>query len=184
MRVFSWRLTIPFDCIRVFFFIPGSQQIQNICITFVQRRPSVFDVGPTLCKCYTNVLCLLGLPLCPCHPSLSTAASLAPVAETGFSHRLSAYKIVGFFFGLSYRNISLNNQVENSFFRISNISLPCPHAQLGGRTVIKKVWTFSNPGVKIALSHRYVEFFWVKQIHKSTASERTTRLLPAELLQK
>ena len=46
-------------------------QTQNICITFVQRRPSVFDVGPTLYKCYiyvgptlykcyTNVLCLLG----------------------------------------------------------------------------------------------------------------------------
>ena len=34
---------------------------QNICITFVQRRPSVFDVGQTLYKCYTNVLCLLGM---------------------------------------------------------------------------------------------------------------------------
>ena len=31
--------------------------IQNICITFIQRRPNVFDVGPTLFKCYTNVLC-------------------------------------------------------------------------------------------------------------------------------
>ena len=36
------------------------QQTQNICKTFVQRRPNVFDVGPTLYKCYTNVLCLLG----------------------------------------------------------------------------------------------------------------------------
>ena len=35
------------------------QQTQNICITFVQRRPDVFDVGPTLYKCYTNILCLL-----------------------------------------------------------------------------------------------------------------------------
>ena len=49
------------------------------------------------------------------------------------------------FFGLSYRKISLNNQVENSFFRISNISAPCPHAQLIGRTVIKKLWTFLGP---------------------------------------
>ena len=32
-----------------------SQQTQNICITFVQCRPNVFDVGPTLYKCYTNV---------------------------------------------------------------------------------------------------------------------------------
>ena len=37
-----------------------SQQTQNICITFIQRRPNVFDVGPTLYKCYTNLLCLLG----------------------------------------------------------------------------------------------------------------------------
>ena len=29
----------------------------NICISIVQRRPNVFDVGPTLYKCYTNVLC-------------------------------------------------------------------------------------------------------------------------------
>ena len=36
-----------------------TQQTQNICITFIQRRPNVFDVGPTLYKCYTNVLCLL-----------------------------------------------------------------------------------------------------------------------------
>ena len=37
-----------------------SQKIQNICLTFVQRRPNVFDVGPTLYKCHTNVLCLRG----------------------------------------------------------------------------------------------------------------------------
>ena len=37
----------------------GAQQTQNICITFVQRRHHVFDVGPTLYKCYTNDLCLL-----------------------------------------------------------------------------------------------------------------------------
>ena len=28
----------------------------------MQRRPNVFDVGPTMYKCYTNVLCLLGSP--------------------------------------------------------------------------------------------------------------------------
>ena len=48
-----------------------AQQTQNICITFVQRRPNGicttfvqrrpndFDAGPTLHKCYTHVLCLL-----------------------------------------------------------------------------------------------------------------------------
>ena len=35
-------------------------QTQNISIPFIQCRLNVFDVGPTLCKCYTNVLCLLG----------------------------------------------------------------------------------------------------------------------------
>ena len=61
---------------------------------------------------------------------------VAPVAETGFSHRLTANKIVGHFFGLSYLKLSGNNQVENIFFRISNISVLCPHARLRGRTVI------------------------------------------------
>ena len=37
----------------------GCQANTNICIIFAQRRPNVFDVGPTLCKSYTNVLCLL-----------------------------------------------------------------------------------------------------------------------------
>ena len=38
----------------------AAQQTQNICTTFVQRRPNVFDVDPTLYKCYVNILCLLG----------------------------------------------------------------------------------------------------------------------------
>ena len=37
-----------------------SQPTENLCITFVQRRPNVF--GPTLYKYNTNVLCLLGYP--------------------------------------------------------------------------------------------------------------------------
>ena len=36
-----------------------SKRTQNICITFVPRRPNAFDVGSSLHKCYTNVLCLL-----------------------------------------------------------------------------------------------------------------------------
>ena len=36
-----------------------SQWTQNICIPFVQCWTNVEDVGPTLYKCYTNVLCLL-----------------------------------------------------------------------------------------------------------------------------
>ena len=39
----------------------ASQLTQDICITFIQRRPNVFDVGPTLYKCYTNVSCSLAV---------------------------------------------------------------------------------------------------------------------------
>ena len=39
--------------------VSTSQQAQNICITFVKCRPNAIATGPTLCKCYTNVLCLL-----------------------------------------------------------------------------------------------------------------------------
>ena len=104
---------------------------------------------------------------------------LAPVAETGFSHRLTAYKIVGHFFGLSYRKISGSNQVKNSFFRISNISVPCLHAQLRvrGCTVIinKKLWTFFGPWRRDRSQSPPCWIFRVKQIHPSTASERMTR---------
>ena len=48
----------------------SNQQTQNICITFIQRRPNVFDVGPTLYKCYANVLYLLG----NCFPEVSSYA--------------------------------------------------------------------------------------------------------------
>ena len=41
-----------------YFYNVTSQQSQNICIAFIQRRPDVFDVGQTLYKCYTNVLSL------------------------------------------------------------------------------------------------------------------------------
>ena len=36
-----------------------SQKTHNICITFIQRGLNIFDVGPTLYKCYTTVLHLL-----------------------------------------------------------------------------------------------------------------------------
>ena len=32
-----------------------TRQTQNICITCAQRWPDVFDVGPTLYTCYTNI---------------------------------------------------------------------------------------------------------------------------------
>ena len=98
------------------------------------------------------------------------------ISPTG--HRLTAYKIMEHFFGLSYRKISGSNQVKNSFFRISNISVPCLHAQLRvrGRTVIinKKLWTFFGHWRR----DRSQWIFRVKQIYPSTASERMTRQPP------
>ena len=44
-----------------------AQRTQNICITLVERWTSVEDAGPTLYKCYTNALCLLGAYLCCLH---------------------------------------------------------------------------------------------------------------------
>ena len=101
---------------------------------------------------------------------------LAPVPETGFSYRLTAYKSMGHFFGLSYLNISGNNQFKNIFFRISSILVTCPHAQLRGRTVNKKLWTFFGPWGRARSQSPPCCIFRVKQIHQSTASERTTRL--------
>ena len=43
--------------------IVDTQQTENIWITFVQRRPNVFDAGPTLYKCYTNVFEFVAQPL-------------------------------------------------------------------------------------------------------------------------
>ena len=100
---------------------------------------------------------------------------VTPVAETGFSHRLTAYKIVGHFFGLSYRKISGSNQVKNRCFRISNISVLCSHAQLRSRTVIKKLWTFFGTWGRDRSQSPPWWSFWVKQVHPSTASGRTTR---------
>ena len=42
----------------VFAGLRSAQQTRNICIAFVQ---CVEDDGPALYKCYTNVLCLLGI---------------------------------------------------------------------------------------------------------------------------
>ena len=51
----------------------GTHQTQTIRITFVQRRPNVFNVDPKLYKCYTNGLCLLGTDLfCRSNPEDST----------------------------------------------------------------------------------------------------------------
>ena len=57
------RLVLAGQCFNFLFavlYYPGNT---NICITFVQRRPIVFNVGPALYKCYKNDLCQLGMVL-------------------------------------------------------------------------------------------------------------------------
>ena len=62
------------------------------------------------------------------------------------------------------------------FFRISNISVPCPHAQLRGRTVNRKLWTFFGPWGRDRSQSPPCWIFRVKLTHQSTASEKTTWL--------
>ena len=85
--------------------------------------------------------------------------SCASPSGTLFQPKIDRVQNRGTFLWTVIYQYSGNNQVENSFFRISNISVPCPHAQLRCRTVSKKLWTFSDLGVEIVLSHRHVEFF-------------------------
>ena len=69
-----------------------------------------------------------------------------------------------------------NNQVDNIFCRISNISVTCPHAQLIFHTVIKKLWTFFGPWGRDrsqSLPCCKTLIFRVKRIQKFTASETT-----------
>ena len=76
--------------------------------------------------------------------------SVAPVAETGFSHRLTAYKIVGHFFGLSYLKIALNNQVEIVFLESVTFQF---HARVLSSQVaqsLKSYGHFSDLGVETA----------------------------------
>ena len=68
------------------------------------------------------------------------------------------------------------------FLEISKISVPCPHAQLRGRTVIKNLWTFFGPWGRDRSQSPSCWIFRVEQIHPSTASERTTRQYIAMLL--
>ena len=67
------------------------QQTQNICITFVQRRPNVFDVGPTLYNCYTNVLCLLGRAVGTAQLGIHTVSSRSLYTAVQRPKTVSAY---------------------------------------------------------------------------------------------
>ena len=66
---------------------------QNICITFVQRRPNVFDVGPALFKCYTNVLCLLGIDdnIIRDRKTFQVNTGHSPNAASMLAHRLQRW---------------------------------------------------------------------------------------------
>ena len=93
-------------------------------------------------------------------------SSLAVVAETGFSHRFTAYKIVGHFLDCHIRRYPGVIRSKIVFFRSSNISVPCPHAQLRVRTV-KKLWTFFGLSGRDCSQSRPCWIFQVKQVKQS-----------------
>ena len=78
-------LVITASSIKQYQFSCYSQQTQNICITFVQRRLNVFDVVPTLYTCYTNVFCLLCWTQPNKHETLNQCWSDARPASQWFS---------------------------------------------------------------------------------------------------
>ena len=106
------------------------------------------------------------------------------MAETGFSQIDRVQNRGTFLWTVIKKDFRSNYQVTNSFFRISSISVPCPHAQLKGRTVNWKLWTFFGPWGRDRSQSQPCWIFRVQQIHHSTASgsmERTTRLSSAQL---
>ena len=73
----------------------SSQQTQTICRPFVQRRPKVFDFGPALYKCYTNVLCLLGWHSIE-HACSATKMRTAPRPTGTARVRRSTYIVISY----------------------------------------------------------------------------------------
>ena len=63
--------------------------VNNICITFVQCWTNVEDIGPTLYKCYADVLCLLGYISPPRTPCTCLSTNLGSVVS-GFQWRANA----------------------------------------------------------------------------------------------
>ena len=81
------------------------------------------------------------------------------MGETGLSHILTAYKIVGHFYGLSYLKISGNNQVENIFLESVTFQFHACMRSLEVAQSLKSYGHFSDHGVETALSHCYDAFF-------------------------
>ena len=88
----------------------------------------------------------------------NTAFRLVPVGETGLGHRLTAYKIVGHFYGLSYLKIS---GIIRSIFFLESVTFQF-HARMRSSEVaqsLKSYRHFSDHGVETALSHCHDAFF-------------------------
>ena len=100
------------------------------------------------------------------------------MADTGFSHRLTAYKIVGHFFGMSYRKISWNNQVKKVFLESVAFQF---HARMLSSEVAQslKIMNIFRTFGSGSLSVTALLDFSGKAnrgLHQSTASKMTTRL--------
>ena len=126
---------------------------------------TVYDVSPASNQHWDNVSCLL-----------------SPSGWSWFQPQIVAVQNRGtFLWTVISKTCPQIIRSKIVFFRSSNISVPCPHAQLTGRTVIKKLWTFFGPWGWDHSQSPTCWIFQVKPIHQSTASVRTTRLLFAEI---
>ena len=65
----------------------------------MQRRPNVFDVGPALYKCYTNVLCLLGFPIRD-QAVVTFKVSLFCILISDATHDLDLSAVVAIFYSI------------------------------------------------------------------------------------
>ena len=93
-----------------------------------------------------------------CVIDASCGSRLAPVAETGFSHRLTVYKFVGHFFGLAYLNQGI---IRSKIFFLESETIQLNARMLSSEVAqsLNSYGHFSELGVEIALSHPHVEFF-------------------------
>ena len=80
-----------------------------VFITFIQCQPNVFDVGPLLYKCYTNVLCLLG-------KANLAFFTLVCFLDPPFMYFTVNLPICGLLSHLKYQNYSNYSLFPNIFF--------------------------------------------------------------------
>ena len=103
------------------FNILPNQQAQNLSIAFVQRLSNVFDVGPALYKCYTNILRLLEMLL---DYKVSLAATRALAADWTLNRQFYA-KVDALHEGFSHgvNGQSINQSAASSAVQVVPVEI-------------------------------------------------------------